>query len=291
MANAANKLVELIRLATKAVDECNNALFVTILSRLGGSTGHWEGDHHAPLWTLVHKIGVAVRDGEMDNDEARRLLIPVLEASNGCTNTLCGHTSTTLVLLLDAMLNQSSARGSDVIQLLGFYAPCYRAKLVEMWRGIDVLGLVEAQHAFASVAGNNQVAFMRKLGRVTLHHLRYLGDRHQTAWEEIGTFLHTLSTMHANLEQDPVQLFVDFARVDQGRSLTLVTATEALAWRVATTMVRAQRRRHDELGFLAWLEASDVYKPTIEDGKIVAPKRCRADFEADGWCHRGVPRP
>ena len=50
-------------------------------------------------------------------------------------------------------------------------------------------------------------------------------------------------------------------------------------------MWRAHRKRHDELCFLTWLESTDLYRPTVEAGKPVAPKRCRSDYEADaaGW--------
>jgi hypothetical protein len=42
----------------------------------------------------------------------------------------------------------------------------------------------------------------------------------------------------------------------------------------------ARRKRLLELRFLDWLEASNIYKPTVVDGKPRAPKRARDEFEA-----------
>jgi hypothetical protein len=62
--------------------------------------------------------------------------------------------------------------------------------------------------------------------------------------------------------------------------LSAVTEAECLAWRVAAVMWDARRKRLLELRFLDWLEVSNIYKPTVVDGKPRAPKRARDEFEA-----------
>ena len=274
----AEAAVELAALAKTAVEDLDHPVFTAVCDAIQEVYDTaYAGPDTVYLWGVVDAVSNHVASKTLLHSEAEDKYLRPLVSLGPLGSWFSGHSERCfekllLPLLLDCVADLPA---SWLAPLLNSYSRVAPRALAREWEGsyanLEELLLANQVHGPPHA--------MRGVAYFTLKYMM----RGELDWQSIGEFLRLVRKRNPTVGDNFHNLFAYMSKI---ASTGLISATppvelaECLAWRVAAVMWDARRKRLLELRFLDWLEASNIYKPTVVDGKPRAPKRARDEFEA-----------
>ena len=295
--------IELATLAKTAVEDLDHPVFTAVCDAIKEVyETAYDGPNTVYLWGVVDAVSNHVARKTLLHSEAEDKYLRPLVSLGPLGSWFSGHSERCfeellLPLLLDCVADLHDP-ASWLAPLLNSYSRVAPRALAREWEGsyanLEELLLANQvhgpPHAMQGVAYFTLKYMMRGEFRD-----RRLFEFESTDefldWQSIGEFLRLVRKRNPTVGDNFHNLFAYMSKVASTGlisatppvelpPLSAVTEAECLAWRVAAVMWDARRKRLLELRFLDWLEVSNIYKPTVVDGKPRAPKRARDEFEA-----------